>query len=376
MKTTYYLKKKLAEGFSQEQAIEQLTADLAIKAKVYQEDDLVVLNYNQIELPKTNPIVIECRGLILKLSTFEVVSRSFDRFFNIGEVPETCADFDITRATVFEKADGSLIKLYRYDGRWNVSTRGTAFAETENYTGSTFSDMVCEAFQVDNLNAVNMNEWEECTFIFEFTSPLNRVVTPYDKPEMILLAIRNNRSGEYHTDLTAASNVLSCNHLNHRVVKTFDFKNEDQLKSAAESLPNLQEGYVCWDSVSNKRIKIKSPAYLAVHKLRGETTPTPKRIMALVLTKEQDEYLAYFPEDKPLFDPYTWALVDLENAIKNKWEEVKQIESQKDFAMKVKTLPYSGSLFQARGKGQCPVHCFHQGRESYKMQVLSQFVDN
>ena len=73
MKTIEYIKKN---------GIESLKSEFGINVKEY--DDLFVLNYDQIESPKTHPIVQECRSLILD-KQFNVVSRSFDRFFNFGE---------------------------------------------------------------------------------------------------------------------------------------------------------------------------------------------------------------------------------------------------------------------------------------------------
>lgn len=69
--------------FIKQNGLEALTEQFAISVKKI--DDLLVLNYNQIDSPKTHPIVIECRSLILEAKTLKVVSRSFDRFFNIYE---------------------------------------------------------------------------------------------------------------------------------------------------------------------------------------------------------------------------------------------------------------------------------------------------
>jgi len=85
-----------------------LTEQYGIKVRKYPEDNLVLLDYDQIESPKTHPIVVECRSLILAMDTLEVVSRKFDRFFNLGEAPELYQDFDFDRAVVMEKADGCL----------------------------------------------------------------------------------------------------------------------------------------------------------------------------------------------------------------------------------------------------------------------------
>lgn len=372
MQVVEYLKRKLKDGHSSEEALTSLTEELAIKTKVYPEEGLVVLNYNQIESPKTHPIVMECRGLILSLDNFEVVSRSFDRFFNLGEAPDTCKDFDITRSTVFEKADGSLTKVYHWDGAWHISTRGTAFAETENYIGKLFRDMALEAFDTECVDLPdNFNDF---TYIFELTSPDNRVVTRYDEPEMVLLGARNNGTGHYTQELQVVSKVLQVCGLRNRPAKTFSLSTESEVVEASKSLPNLQEGYVCYDPVSGKRVKVKSPAYLAVHKLRGDSLPTPKRIVALVLTKEEEEYLAYFPEDRKLFSPYIVGLGELEKCISTAWEETKGEDDQKAFALNIKHLPFSSCLFKARQNGSSPVHEFHAAKDSFKSKVLFNFM--
>src|SRR4051812_14440572 len=91
--------------------LKALEEEFSIKAKIY-EEGLIVLNYDQIySSTKAHPIVAECRGLILD-TDFNIVSRSFDRFFNLGEQPETQTDIDISKAVCMEKIDGSLIKIY------------------------------------------------------------------------------------------------------------------------------------------------------------------------------------------------------------------------------------------------------------------------
>ena len=47
---------RFADNFA---ALEVLEAELGIKARIYEDDNLVLLDYNQIESPKTHPIVIE-----------------------------------------------------------------------------------------------------------------------------------------------------------------------------------------------------------------------------------------------------------------------------------------------------------------------------
>ena len=80
-------------------------------------DDRVVLNYDQIDSPKFDPIVQECRGLILSLPNYEIINVSFSRFYNYNE-DSNHDKFDISKAIAFEKVDGSLISVYNWKGQW------------------------------------------------------------------------------------------------------------------------------------------------------------------------------------------------------------------------------------------------------------------
>lgn len=65
--------------------LEQLTSELGIKVTHHSSDPLVILNYCQIDSPKFHPITLECRGLVLEKQSWNIVARSFKRFFNFGE---------------------------------------------------------------------------------------------------------------------------------------------------------------------------------------------------------------------------------------------------------------------------------------------------
>ena len=73
-----------------------------------------MLNYNQIASPMAEVICQECRALLLEMGTWDVVSRSFFKFFNYGQ-PEA-HPVDWATARVQEKLDGSLICLYFHRG--------------------------------------------------------------------------------------------------------------------------------------------------------------------------------------------------------------------------------------------------------------------
>ena len=190
------------QEFVKANGFDALTAEpLNIKMREYPQFGLYMLNYDQIESPKSDPISMECRSLILNMHG-DVVSRSFDRFFNHGECPDFYADFDINRAQVFTKEDGSLIKVYfcHETARWEISTRSQAFAEGEHQLGGTFRDYVLKAMNLteDQFQSVMNEEGDkDYTYICEYVGPSNRIVRIYEKDEIVLLAVRHNQTGDY-----------------------------------------------------------------------------------------------------------------------------------------------------------------------------------
>ena len=47
------------------------------------------LNYDHEHSPKTAPIPLECRALVLEVGTWNVVAKSLPRFFNLGELDQS-----------------------------------------------------------------------------------------------------------------------------------------------------------------------------------------------------------------------------------------------------------------------------------------------
>lgn len=330
----------------------QLTEELGISVKEYEEENLFVLNYSQIDSPKTHPVVLECRGLIVD-NDLNPICRPFDRFFNIGEALDITGDFNFNDAEFFEKADGSLVKVYHYKDKWHIATRGTAFAESDNYTGESFESLILKAFgctDMDDFQDKMTTTPKGFTHVFEYTSPSNRVVTPYTEDKMVLLGIRHTATGEDLGDTEALTMAAACfantRGMNVRAAKSYSFKSKEELLKAVQELPGLQEGFVCYDK--GKRIKVKSELYVQVHKLRGDTLPTPKRIAGLVVTNEYDEYLAYFPEEQERFQPYIDAFTGMVKEANELLEATAAIEDQKEFALTVKDKIYAPGVFAAR----------------------------
>lgn len=343
-----FLTEQKEQGKFTTECFNALTEQLGIKVKFYDEEGVVLLDYHMIDSPKMNPIVIECRSLILDTFTFEVVSRKFDRFFNYGEALEYYHDFDLSRSVIMEKADGSLVGVYHHNGKWHISTRGMAFAEGEHVMGGTFREKVLDAFNTseEEFQQVFAGFPKDITFVFEYTSPENRIVTKYEAPMMVLLSANNT---ETEWEYAVAYKELYLMGLKFRPVKTYSASDMDEVVKLANSLPNLEEGFVIYDPVSNKRMKVKSSLYVVAHSIRGnDPLPTKKNLLRLLFTGELGEFCAYFPE-------WSEKALDIQREVDNAyrelaiaWDKYKELESQKDFALAIKDVPYNGILFQAR----------------------------
>src|SRR5271170_7082534 len=97
--------------FIREHGLARLCEQFAISAKRHpQFSNLVHLKYSQIDSPMNEPIVRECRGLIVdQADDWRIVAAPYRKFFNHGEVH--AAPIDWPTARVYEKLDGSLMYL-------------------------------------------------------------------------------------------------------------------------------------------------------------------------------------------------------------------------------------------------------------------------
>lgn len=253
---------------------------------------LRLFTYNQIKSDMTNPLVKTCRGIIVDIATLEIVCHPFDKFFNYND-PRTDS-IDWSTARIQEKIDGSIMKLYWYNDAWQIATNGTINAmntdlPTPAPNGVTsFGQLFNIAFGNIHARALGLNK--EYTYIFELVSPYNRVVVPHTEPKLYHIGTRVNATGE---ELDVA--------IGFDKPKQYAFQSFDEMVAAAEALPFDEEGYVVVDA-NWHRAKVKSPAYLQVHHLADNGNVSKDRILTLIRTGEDTEFLNYYPEYNEIFD--------------------------------------------------------------------------
>ena len=300
--------------------------------------------YNQIESDFHNEVVRECRGIILTKDTNKIVCRPFDRFGNYGEgwIP----DIDWNSARVQEKIDGSLIKCWwsnEYD-KWMISTNGMidAFkAEIQNDLSpfESFGSLFKSTFFV--LRHLR----PDCTTMFEVVSPWTRIVVQFSRTNRYHLGTRHNETGQYFEEPIEG----------YQRPKEFKMNTIEEVVAMAKELPFNNEGYVVVDKNYN-RIKVKSPAYVAVHHLKNNGVINKKRLLDLILLNEMDEFITYFPEFRDVAKEVENKFFDFMYALRKDVAEffvhirttirtTKNKENRKEFAMWATKTTFPALMF-------------------------------
>lgn len=327
---------------------------------------VVLLKYNQIESPFSEPVVQDCRGIILDESdNWRVVCWSFRKFFNHGD--PLAADIDWSTARVEEKADGSLMQLYHYADEWHVASSGLPDAggnviSAQMEMKKTFADLFWETWYNLGYSITVLDT--SFTYAFELMTPFNRVVVPHRESKLVLLGIRNRNTGE-EFDPGGVVNP------GFPTVRTYPLQSWDDCVEAARHVdPSEQEGYVVVDAQWN-RVKMKAPAYVALAHMR-DSAASPKKVLEVIRMGESTEFLAYFPEWKPTFDSIKERYDSLVAQAESSYERLKHIPIQKDFALEAQKSRYPAVLFQLRnGRASSARDFFSKVHIKHLMEALS-----
>lgn len=336
--------------------LDDLKEELSIRYSIY--EDLVVLNYNQIDSPKTNPIVMECRALILKLNTWDIVSMAFHRFFNYGEAPEITEKIDFSTATAQEKVDGSIVSVFYHNGKWLMSTRGSI--EGQGNVGlydMTFKDLFYNIIDKEFFNALIKGY----IYIFELTSIENKVVKVYKDRALYLLGIRDKNTFEecsyvkVKNEYESLVNDWDIKYI--KLPKLYPFNNFEELLELHSEMNASDEGFVVVNYNQQEdgnfmRIKVKNPAYVALAHMKESGGASLRCILQLILLNEVDEFLLHFPEFSEICEKVQKKYENYVENIKKDIILIPNIDelSQKEYALKVLNMTNSSFMFMLKAK--------------------------
>lgn len=342
---------KVQEFLRNNGTLGQLENDLSIKVTLHPSDNICILNYSQLDSPKTNEIVRETRGLVLELGSWDIVAKAFNRFFNLNEVAKPPFNWD--KFFVQEKCDGSLILLYNWEGKWRVNTRNSFADRLCGHSNKTWAQLFFEGLRPEIIDQYCSPRF---TYVFEFCSPYNKVVRHYSTPTFFLLSIFDNQTGQEVPDQNLIDEIAS--DLGCERPQRFNFTSIEKItkfiNEIGETDPTF-EGVVLCDNQLN-RLKVKNPLYLSIHRLKDNGNIfNPKHVLPYLLKGDIDELIIYIPEVEGFARDMKEALDTAYSHMLELWAEAKTIESQKEFAQFiVPKTKFSSVLFTARKLGKEP----------------------
>ena len=291
---------KLIEFINTHSNWEELLIKEPYNLKITRDGDNVIFKYNQIASDFSNEIVKESRGIILQQNEdgkFIPVCVPFFKFMNAEEPNSDLNKIDWKTASVQEKVDGSLIKVW-YDKKnykWMVSTNGIidAFKAPLGIGGfETYGDLFKKATGFNSFTLFTDILNENYTYMFELVSPYNRVVIEYNSIEIYFLGYRDNVTlKEYMPENYPALSY------HYPIPERYELHTYEDVKNLANTLTWSQEGFVICDANFN-RVKVKSPEYVKAHFIRNNNVVTDEKLIEIILENEIDEFLIYAPDFK------------------------------------------------------------------------------
>lgn len=228
---------------------------------VKDDGDLYIIAYYDGKSNFDEAIVHKCRGVILEKGTNKVVCYTFDRSIDfINNLTYLNTKFPFTKDVVVQESiDGTQIKLFYHNGKWRkATTRSIDASKTRFSSRKTFDEMFEEASNNTGLNLDTLDK-TKC-YAFVLCHPDNRIITKYDKPEIVHVLTRDLNTMEL--DLSYDIGV--------RKPVSYQFDNYEKILEESTKLGYDKEGFILHSS-DGCMMKIKGKKYLSSVKMRGNT---------------------------------------------------------------------------------------------------------
>ena len=226
---------------------------------------------------------LELRGLTFVFNKDGSLFKRYllmEKFFNINENKGTqLTDLNKLKIkSVYNKEDGSVISFVKLPNNKVVAKSKASFdsyqANKANFIYNNDDDI--KSFVDDMLNI-------DIVPIFEYVSPFNKIVINYNNDELILLKLRNNKTGEYFNidNITEEWNI--------KVPEKFNYT-LDELEELSKSVEG-KEGWVI-EFENGLKVKKKTEWYFSLHKLYTEDLNKENYLIEKIIKVEIDDVIS------------------------------------------------------------------------------------
>ncbi len=196
-------------------------------------------------------------------------------------------------------------------GGWEISTRNTVGATSSFFKGAnqkTFRTMFLEAMNEINLSLDSLNK--DLCYSFVLQHPDNRIVVPFKKPDLYLVALYNIRivDGNIMVLSYPMSDLKNYN-WGSAAIKfpaVYEWNTYTDLieKYASMNTSYSVMGVVVYNNLTGERMKIRNPVYEQVRNLRGNQPKLQYQYLCLRKEGKVSDFLKFYPENKKDFSSF------------------------------------------------------------------------
>ena len=248
-------------------------------------ENLVIFKYKN---KYGSEIERSCRGLIFDKNTKKIVCQSSVGTLDFESFIEKVPPND---CVIEENLEGTLINLYYYKNRWNVSTKFCINAENSKFRGNkSFRQYFDKLFDKNIYKSLDIN----FTYSFLLQIPDNKLVSDINKRKLYHIESQNNITGEkVNCDINIPKpKILKLKKFNELNITGYRDLNRELMK-----LKWLTRGFMLYSLNRNYRCSLMNPGYLTVYALiKNQTDLKYVFLESLYYKHNSDDILYYFPD--------------------------------------------------------------------------------
>lgn len=215
-----------------------------------------------------NDFTIKARGLFVDINDNQVVARSFDKFFAIGERPET--QMSALKTNLVFPVQGYL-KENGFLGIVSCNSDGELFVSSKSQNYGEFADMfknILKQYNTDVMRDICDNL--DLSLVFEVIDPINDPhIVKYDHAHLVLLEAIHNNFDYSHVSSFLLNSIaklceVPCKELKYTFHSWEDFEKHYPLLVQQTEI----EGYV-FEDANGFMFKLKTDWYKQWKSIRG-----------------------------------------------------------------------------------------------------------
>lgn len=273
--------------------------------------------------------VAKCRGLVVDDQN-EIIAFGQPKFHNLD--PEKHADVvrDSGDPVIFDKSDGSLGLVFKYNDTIQVATRGSFHSEQAEWANAFLAEHPEYLSKFRAL--INLGYTPHVEIIYN----QNRIVVDYDYEDLVFLGAQNQLCWYFPIEFDRLVYP-------GRVVQQFDISDWQDLPKRDNS-----EGYVLFYPKTEQKFKIKNDWYLELH--RAIFGFSRNKVKQQYIEGTAEQFIQQLPDE--FHAEANQILTDLKHQEFDIWfdsiwnmAEIGTCSDRKEFAEKARTYPNPALLF-------------------------------